>query len=116
MEVSFSSEAICSSARLRSRRTACASSWLLQKSGCATRASSDFRRSRYCGASKITPDECTAGFEAFVTVLEVFEDHIVSGARSAALAGRWTAFLKVIANRITETSTQSQANQSPNRV
>src|SRR6266436_1007899 len=75
MEVSFSSAAICSSARLRSRRTLCAASWLFQKAGSATRASRDFRRSRYCGASKIAPYERNALLEPFVAMLEIFEDH-----------------------------------------
>jgi len=39
------------------------------------RASSVFRRSRYCGASKITPNESDALLEPFVAVLQVFEDH-----------------------------------------
>src|ERR1700747_2323616 len=74
-EVSLASAAIWSSERLRSRRTACAASWLLQKSGSATLVSSDFRRSRCCAASKKTPDQCDAGFQSFVAVLEVFKDH-----------------------------------------
>src|SRR2546429_3115237 len=57
IDVSFSSAAICSSARFRSRRTLCAASWLFQKLRSATRASRAFRRSRYCGASKIAPHE-----------------------------------------------------------
>src|SRR5271170_3698197 len=75
IEASFSSAAICSSARLRSRRTACASSWLFQKSGRATRASRDFRRSRYCGASKKAPHEGDAGLQKFITVLQIFKNH-----------------------------------------
>src|SRR5271169_6672783 len=77
MEFSFSSAAICSSARLRSRKTDCASSWLLQKLGSAARASRPFRRSRYCGASKITPDQSDAGFHSFEAILQIFENHVV---------------------------------------
>src|SRR5467141_1429070 len=73
--IRFSSAAICSSARFRSRRTLCAASWLFQKLGSATRASRAFRRSRYCGASKIAPHERDAQLESFVAELEVFEDH-----------------------------------------
>src|SRR5271154_3618228 len=102
MDASLSSAATWSSARLRSRSTLCAASWSFQKLGSATRASRDFRRSRYCGASKIAPHERDALLQSFVTVLQVFENHAF--------------FLKVVANRITETSTQSQANQSPKRV
>src|SRR5260370_27856498 len=84
MEVSFSSAAICSSARLRSRRTLCAASWLFQKLGSATRASRTFRRSRYWGASKIAPHERGALFEPFVAMLEIFDDHTFSRKTSVA--------------------------------
>jgi len=33
------------------------------------------QRSRYCGASKIAPHERDALLEAFVTVLQIFENH-----------------------------------------
>src|SRR5437016_11131615 len=115
IDVSFSSAAICSSARFRSRRTLCAASWLFQKLRSATRASRAFRRSRYCGASKIAPHKRDALIEPFVAVLEVFEDHAVS-CKPPAKARTSLAFRKVAATRITETSTQSQANQSPKRV
>src|SRR6266566_6825427 len=115
IDVSFSSAAICSSACFRSRRTLCAASWLFQKLGSATRASRAFRRSRYCGASKITPHERGALLEPFVAMLEIFEDHAFSG-KSPAGNGRHFAFRKVAATRITETSTQSEAKQSPKRV
>src|SRR5712692_8478990 len=77
-DVSFSSAAICSSARLRSRRTLWAASWLFQKVGSATRASRDFKRSRYCGASKIAPHERDALLEPFVAMLEIFKNHAFS--------------------------------------
>src|SRR6266436_7826218 len=114
IDVSFSSAAICSSARFRSRRTLCAASWLFQKLGSATRASRAFRRSRYCGASKIAPHEREALTEPFVTMLEIFEDHAFSG-KASVRDRRYFAFRKVAATRITETSTQSQANPSPKR-
>src|SRR2546421_4581407 len=115
IDVSFSSAAICSSARFRSRRTLCAASWLFQKLRSATRASRAFRRSRYCGASKIAPHERDALLEPFVTMLKIFEDHVFPG-KSRVRGGRHFAFRKTAATRITETSTQSQANQSPKRV
>src|ERR1700720_3445056 len=74
-EVSLASAATWSSERLRSRSTACAASWLLQKSGSATRASRAFRRSRCCGASKIAPYERDALLESFVAMLKIFENH-----------------------------------------
>src|SRR5260370_41028134 len=115
MEVSFSSAAICSSARLRSRRTLCAASWLFQKAGSATRASRAFRRSRYCGASKIAPYEYNTLIEPFVAMLEIFENHAFSGTPSVSDGGHF-AFRKVVLTRITEVRMQSQANQSPKRV
>src|SRR5260370_21088652 len=114
-DVSFSSAAICSSARFRSRRTLCAASWLFQKVGSETRASRAFRRSRYCGASKIAPNERDALIEPFVAMLEIFENHAFGVRRPSAVGGDF-AFRKVVATRITETRTQSQANQSPKRV
>src|SRR4030088_2532666 len=105
-DVSFSSAAICSSARFRSRRTLCAASWSLQKLGSAARASRAFRRSRYCGASKIAPYERDALLEPFVAILEVFEDHAFSGKSPVRGTGVTFAFRKVAATRITETSTQ----------
>src|SRR5271163_3413757 len=87
-EVSFSSAAICSSVRLRSRKTACASSWLLQKFGSAARASRLFRRSRYCGASKITPNQGDAGFQSFVAILQIFENHFISARSLVLLSGK----------------------------
>jgi hypothetical protein len=53
--------------------------------------------------------------EPFVAVLEIFEDHLRSENSRAGMR-RYFAFRKVFATRITETSTQSQANQSPKRV
>ncbi len=68
-EVSLVSALIWSSERFRSRRTACAASWLLQKSGSPARASSAFSRSRCCGASKKTPHEGESRLQAFVSIL-----------------------------------------------
>src|SRR5690242_7825273 len=73
--VSRSSAAICASARFRSRSTFCAASWLFQKWGSPARASSVFRRSRFWGASKITPHERDALLQSFVAMLQVFENH-----------------------------------------
>jgi hypothetical protein len=55
---------------------------LFQKLGSATRASRAFRRSLYCGASKIAPHERDALLEAFVAVLQIFENHAFSGKSS----------------------------------
>src|ERR1700736_1449001 len=97
------------------------------------RASRDFRRSRCGAASKIAPNHGDAWLEEFVAVLEIFKNHemvraleiyvllvassggiSVTGIRSSSRAV--FPFQNVDANRITETRTQSQANQSPNRV
>src|SRR5438445_13238680 len=103
IDVSFSSAAICSSARFRSRRTLCAASWLFQKLRSATRASRAFRRSRYCGASKIAAHERNALIEPFVTMLDIFGDHVFSG-KAPVRDGRDWVFRTVDATRITETS------------
>jgi hypothetical protein len=39
------------------------------------RASTDFSRSRFCEASKITPHERDALLKAFVAMLQIFENH-----------------------------------------
>src|SRR5581483_5265165 len=77
---SFSSAAIWSSARFRSRSTPCAASWSFQKFGSEMRASSAFRRWRFCAASKIAPHKRHA-------LLQIFENHARLGCADHALDG-----------------------------
>jgi hypothetical protein len=57
-------------------------------------------------------------------VLQIFKDHalVIAGALEGVtvlgvtISGSASTFLKVVINRIMETSTHSQANQSPYRV
>src|SRR5262249_10209702 len=137
VDVSLASAAIWSSERLRSRKTDCAAAWSLQKSGAEMRVSRVFSFSRCCAASKKTPNQRDARLQGFIAVLKVFEDHVrdeseiapellgdhvaaanlgaaSTGIKSSSLATG--PFQKVEANRIAETNTPSQTNQSPNRV
>src|SRR6202043_2102278 len=103
-----------------------------KKFGTPPRAWEDLKRSGCWGASKITPHKRDALFQPFILVLQIFNNHTGerddtgSGTTRMGEARKSTGigilsretfpFQKVEANRIAETATQSQANQSPNRV
>src|SRR5579885_1692961 len=89
---SFSSAAIWSSARFRSRSTPCAASWSFQKLGSEMRASSAFRRWRFCAASKIAPHERHALPQTFIAMLQILKNHARPGRASQASDSRLPRF------------------------